>query len=82
MCSFMCRHNSDWDLWKARVTDIILGCVLAMLVGWLVLPWYASDEQLGLLADALSSGGKLAEEMYDSFYTSCSTASQVLKSCS
>ncbi len=73
-----CRHNSDWTLWKARVTDIILGCLLAMGVSWLVLPWFTSDEHLCLLGNAYTSAGKLVDKMYNTFYEACQSTSEVV----
>ena len=60
------------------MSDIIIGCCLAMAVSWVILPWYSSDEHLGLLADAFTSSGKLVEEMYDAFHAACQTSGKVM----
>lgn len=77
LSSNSCRPGSDWNLWKVRVIDIVVGCCLAMAVSWLVLPWFTSDEHLGLLADALSNAGRLVEEMYTVFHKACQATSKV-----
>lgn len=63
-----CTPGSDWELWKARVLNIMCGCLLAMGISWLILPWYASDEHLSFLADAYVSSADVMDSCYLAFH--------------
>lgn len=69
-----CRTDADFKLWLTRVLGIIGGCSFAMAVTWLVLPTYASDEHLELLADAFEAAADLFDRFYDGFHSSCKAA--------
>ena len=55
----------------------MVGCAVAMAIIWAVLPWYASDEHLALLADAYEAAGDLVAQFYTAFYAACKAAAEV-----
>lgn len=77
MLLLLCRQGSDFRAWKTRVTNIIAGAAYAVAISWWVLPWYASDAHLGLLADAYSGAGRLIEDCYNGLYLHFQSAAEV-----
>lgn len=76
------RPGSDFLAWKTRVLNIIVGATFAMAISWLILPYYASDAHLSLLADAYCGAGKFIEDVYDALYCNFQAAAEVMASVS
>ncbi len=52
-----------------------------MGISWLILPFYASDEHLGLLADAYCGAGKFIDDGYNALYCNFKAAAEVRSQC-
>ena len=74
---FQCSSGDDFHSWLERCGNIIAACVWTAAVSWLVLPWFASDSQLELLADGYVAAVEALQDIYSVFHESCHNAAEV-----
>ena len=73
----VCRHGQDFRLWKERTSNIAVAAVYATMTSWLLLPWFSSDSQLLLIADAYVSSAQMLYKVHDTFCKRCKEAAEV-----
>lgn len=71
------RPGLDFSEWKTRILNIVVGCIFAIAISWVVLPWYASDEHLELLADGYSGAADVVADAYDALFSHFQAAAEV-----
>lgn len=75
--SLVYRPGDDFRTWIERVANIVVCGLFATAMSWFILPWYASDNQLLQMGEALQNSAQFVSEVYAALQTSGKEAFKV-----